>query len=443
MDLFDHQKEDALKMANGDDVPNFSEAGTGKTHSTLHGIELAKFQGGLIVAPPIALPMWRNEIEEYLGATATILKSGKSPVRGDSDFYITSYGLASNIELRSKLMEWGNETKDILMVLDESQYLKNRDSARTRAIFGPVTTGRKGLYEHFDQAWQLSGTPILKHADDLWSQLRATQPTVLRDMGVLEFDDFVSKFCVRRMKKYHPRMAPQMVVINSQNEVLLNRMLYKDIGSIRRLMKDVGKDMPPLTYRDVFVKINRSPELASLTKAMGIKDPNDFLDLDTLDDVIMTKARRLLGMLKVDGTVDYALEQKGPLLIGYWYTDVGDAIQKALDNAGLITARVMGGVSPNEKERIRRAFNGGFIDVLVGQLSSMNVSWNLQECGNHVLIHDDDFSPSIIEQFVKRVWRFGQTNHVQVDMIKADHIIDDVVTTVRERKAKTHDKIIG
>ena len=434
MKLFPHQIEDSKIMAEGDDIPNFSEAGTGKTLSTLEGIRLAKFNGGLIVGPTIALPMWKGALEDYLGAEAQILRTGKSPVRGNADFYVTSYGLASNRELRHRLMHWSDKRQDQVMVTDESQYIKTATSARAKAILGPASTGRSGLFEYFDQTWMLSGTPEVRFQDDYWTQLRATHPEVLRRYGILDFEDFQRYFCVMKMKQHHPRMRPTMQPVASMRQAELNHILYKEIGVIRRTMDEVKVHMPELTFRNIYVKISRDATLNAMMKDIAFDKIVDGGEPDSLT----LKALRILGELKIAGCVDYILEQPHQVLVGYWNTEIGDRLETELRNIkNMSVARVMGGMTMDEKERIREAFNSGLIDVLVGQIGAMNTAWNLQESGHHVCILQDQFSAATIEQFVKRVWRIGQGNHVQVDFIKAEHPLDDMVQQVRESKAKS------
>ncbi len=436
MELMTHQKETVRRNASGQDMLNYSEAGTGKTLPTLKSYEACSMQGGLILGPPIAVPMWAEEIEDKLGASAQIIKSGSSPLRG-ADFYVTSYNLAANVDVRARLSEeFAHRAGYYGLTLDESQYLKNPLSARTQAVFGPACTGRNGLFEFFDQCWSLSGTPILKYSDDLWSQLRATQPEILRKYNVVDEDNFRRKFTFQQLKKVHPKAPPAMIVTGSQNERLLNHMLYKDIGALRYTMDDVEHEMPELTFRNVYVKPTDPRELDAAEADV------DFNDL--IQDDSTVKAMRTLGMCKQDGFIDYWTQSvSGPLLVGYWFNENADELEKKLKRFKNQTiARVRGGMSMGAKEKIRKAFNAGHIDVLLGQMGAMNVSWNLQECGNQVAILEDNFSPGIVEQFIKRVWRLGQGQHVQVDFIKVECKLDQAITKVRERKRHSADMVL-
>ena len=437
MKLLPHQEIDAALIAAGDDLPNFSGAGTGKTLTTLEAIKLARFNGGLIIAPSIALPMWKEEIENYLGATARILKTGQSPFGGE-DFLIASYGIAAAKMMNRRLY---NRDSDVL-VLDEAHYAKNRDSARTRALFGPSGSGVGGLFESAKQCWTLTGTPIMKHADDLWSQLRATQPNALRKYNVLHYEQFVKRYCITQMRQFHPRARPKLTVVSSTRTAELNDMLYNEIKAIRRTMDDVEGDMPPLTYRTITIPIKLDRALNDATRG---KSEEAIIAALTGEDVVMAKAWRAIGEAKLQGCIEYVLDTatQGPALVGYWHTDTGNVLEEELRSCGLTVMRVMGGMSMDAKERVRLAFNAGTVDVLVGQISSMNVSWNLQKTGNRVIILEDHFSPGLIEQFIKRVWRYGQKNHVQVDFIKADHPLDAAFTKVRSIKQVKADEVLS
>jgi hypothetical protein len=160
---------------------------------------------------------------------------------------------------------------------------------------------------------------------------------------------------------------------------------------------------------------------------------------------IVAKVWHNVGLLKVPETVPYVGEcvKAGPILLGIWHRDVSTAYRDALQDLGLSVGEVNGSTSDAEKEAIRTAFNGGAVDVLIGQMQAMGVSWNLQKAAAHVIIAEEHPSAKIIEQFYKRVYRYGQQFPVQVDYITSDNQVDQALRSVRERKARSNEKING
>jgi len=440
MKLLPHQIEDAARLDLIDHLPNFSEAGTGKTLTTLEAVRKRGYKTGVVVCPVNAVHMWKAEIERYLGMTATIMKSAKTrlvtPKGKTPNFIIVTYGTIINKKLFLYLYETGGDA----LILDESQALKNPTSKRTMAIYGKRSDGKGGLFESFKNTYPLTGDPILRHNDDMWSQLRAGFPEQLRRMGVLENRAFNNKFCVMQMKKYHPRAQPVLAVVASKNQAELNDLVFDRIGAIDRVLTQVKTDMPPITYRRLVVPIESSPELDQYLKGMTAEDIEQALIAELSG---MSKAVRVLGLLKAASIAEYVAEQTHAVVVGFWHRDVGEAIAEYLYSRGK-TAEVVNGSTPaDERERIRVRFNAGKLDVLVGQMGAMGTSWNLQEHGCHVVIAEDNFSPGVIKQFIHRVWRMGQKSHVQVDFLTADNPIDEAIARVRERKAKSNLEVMG
>ena len=434
--LFPHQIEDSDAMCASEHLPNWSGMGTGKTVTTLEAVSKRGYNRGVVVAPPVALPMWVAEIEGHLGATASILKTGASLPSKGTDFHVVSYGIAANPAMFQRLYKLGGDC----LICDEAHYLKTASAKRTKAIFGPTTTGRRGLFEAFKETWQLTGTPIVGNPSDLWAQLRATHPDVLRSHEVVNYEQFLYKFCIVRMRKYHPRAAPKMVVVATRNEALLNSMIYDDIGALRRTLVEVAEQMPPISYRNIYVQPVLKAELNAAIREMG--GIEQFVKAMDAGDEGVAKPRRLLGLATATETADYLAEQTAPVIAGYINTEVGDIVEREVRNAGKVVERIMGGTSSEKRVEIQKRFNAGEVDVLIGQMTAMATSLNLQAACNHVVIVQDDFSPSTIDQFVGRVNRIGQSKHVQVDFIYPDHDIATAIRTVRMRKEETNRKVL-
>ena len=434
--LMPHQRKDSAIMARGD-TPNFSFAGTGKTVTCMEAMRKSGVERALIVAPPIALLMWKRELEAYLDLPVQLIKTGKTPL-DDSPLKVISYGVASAVSMHSQLM--GGFDGDAL-ITDEGHNLKNYSAKRTIAVFGESTTGRNGLFANFDVYWNLTGDPILKYSDDLWSQLRASHADILRAHDVETLEKFRRKFTIQQLKKYHPRAAPVMAVVGSKNDDLLNKIVYGDVGAIRRTLKEVDKNMPPITYRNVYVKIHQNKELAAIVRGKSLEELAEALSIEQSG---VSRAVHVLNMMKVEGAVDYLAEMvhNGPILCGVWHRDVGDALYNELKRCGLVCGRVIGGQSIDQRQGVIDAFNRGDLDVLVGQIAALGVSANLQQTSKHVVIVEDQPSHGVITQFIGRVWRLGQKEHVQVDFVKADHIVDEVIERVRKRKEKTTKNVL-
>ena len=429
--LMPTQLEDIKQLVERPDLPNYSKPGTGKTLTTIGAMEAMGFKKGVIVAPPIALPMWRDVLAAELGVSTRIVPHGRfNFINNPADFYVMSYGMATAHAESIKRLRMDYAA----IVLDESHALKTPGSQRTRALFGDASDGMDSIVEHFDYVFSLTGTPIERHSDDMWSQLRAIKPEALAEDGTSSLVAFRAKYCRQAMKSYHPRQKPKLVTVGSQNEEALHDLMYKQIGAIRRTLDDVTAYMPPVTFREIAVDLTPSPELGSLIKNRTVAKIVAGL---VEGDPIMATARRLLGISKLKSILDYVVEQAldHPLLVGYIHTDFGKALTEALVTLGVRAEIIGGATSQAERERIVSDFNEGRVRVIVGQIAAMGVSLNLQQGARHVIVAEDDWSAAKIEQFYGRVWRLGQNHHVQVDFCTTKHPIDEAIVYLREAKA--------
>lgn len=422
--LFPTQEEDVRKIANGVDVPNFSKPGTGKTLTTIGVIDDLKLYGGLITCPSIATYMWKAKLEEELGATVQRLDTKKTVVK-PADFYVASHAIIPSFWhklIRRKLP---------VIVLDECHKAKTPRSLLARTMFGEDLTGKGGLYECSEQFFNLSGTPIKRYANDLWAVLRATQPEILASIGALSHEEFSRQFCRYDHRKRGNKI--ELVVVDSQNERLLNQMIYEWIGAIRRTKADVAPYMPPSSERIISIEGYNDQALKVLLKG---KSHAQIMQMIEEDDMAMSTARRLLGQAKVKGAIDYITEEMEiePLIAGYWHNDVGLDIFNSIKGRGHV-AIINGQTPPSARERIRSDFIKGNLDVIVGQMGAMGEAMDgLQHGCSRVIVIEDDWSPGTVEQFIDRVDRMGQQYPVIVDYLRIDNELEEIIRNVRTNK---------
>lgn len=422
--LTDEQVEDVEKIAQAIDLPNFSKPGAGKTFTTIGAVERMGFNNGVVVGPPSSMMMWQETLERELdGCYAQWLQTKDTQIDPLADFYVLTYAV---LEAHFSALMQG---KYGFITADESHYLKTPKSKRTIAMYGPKTDGAGGLYETGEQFWNLTGTPIDRYADDLWAQLRPTQPEVLQKYGVLEREKFERTFCIMQYKLFGKMKQGKWRSIRNQNERVLNRMLYDEIGAIRRSVLNV-----PVKFREVTVSCPLTGDLRRYLAGKTLEEIEEAI-LKGGDEI--NEARQLVGLGKMKDSVDYihGVAKRQPVLVGYWHTAVGKELTARLQAKKLVAHRIGGDVTQTRRELYRRAFNAGEVDVIVGQIASMSESMNLQEHGCYVIIAEDDWSAAKIEQFYKRVARKGQHNEVQVDFLRAHGIpVDDALRNVRENK---------
>lgn len=428
------QDADADYLASNSRGALFSEAGTGKTLTVLEAFKRQDWASRLIVvAPPIALRMWEQNIADHLDARVQRIKTGKDKLDWSADAIVMSYSMVGPMTAQDSAL--GAEEA---IAIDESDALKTLSSQRTKAVYGVRASGRNCLIDSAPFVWPMTGTPIRRYADDLYPHLRALHPEKLKsEFGITSLAGFRRDFCVEQLKRFHPRQPAKPTVIGSKNEAILHDFIYDNEIAVRRTIHDVARYMPPLTVNEITVNYDESQAL--LEACAGTIEMTE-------DDAVMATARRLLGVAKARHVANYALDVKQgvscPILLLYWHKEVGQILQSVLQKDYAVDL-IDGATSSDERFASEQRFNSGQSDFLLGQIASMGVAINLQAGSHYAIFAEEDWSPAAKEQAMRRIWRLGQDTHVQVDVCLADHDLDLAVSNVIDRKDVSAARIIN
>lgn len=417
--LLPEQVRDAKFLATYEFAADFSEPGAGKTLTALEAAwQVNGYGRWLLIVPPISLRMWTRLARAYRLANGDVgavwlLDSSRTPeVRGAlaSQIIVTTYAIAA--KLAEQLAAWAPN----VLILDEAHALKSTEAKRTKAVLDVIVP-------QCGACFALTGTPILRHNDDLYPLLKALAPDLLEADGTSGCEAFRAMYTKTAALKFHARQwKPKVVSTASRNTERLSSLLYGGHPNsaipfaVRRITSELVT-MPPVTFEDIWVDFHVTSTLVTATAQI-----EDF----TVDSPALATVRRELGVAKATAVATFCLERKRPLegmLILYWHKDVGNALEVQLRPHGTI-ARIDGSTSANDKAKAEEGFNDGMVDFLLANMASAGVSLNLQRGGTTAVFAELDWSPGVIEQAYKRLWRMGQTKCVQVFFCLADHDAD-------------------
>ena len=446
-ELFPHQTRGAAFLSNSCGTKGlFFGMGTGKTVTALEGVAQVRAvrRRVLIIAPPIALPMWLNEAQQYLGVwsnVSAILTTGKTSIKEGHRVLVVSYAIAAAraVELR----EWLRGATGIL-ICDESHALKNSEAKRTKAILGSTGIASAAAY-----SWMLTGTPITRWNDDMFPFLSRADPEAMEDyLGGTSLLKFQLKYTVRQKRKFAGARFAKDVVVGNRNTEDLAEWIYTDDNgreaplALRVDLEEVFANMPPLTKTSYPIKIDATPELKAQLKAMEKLSLQDIQEQLKSKEPALASVRRNLGLAKVKAAAAEIIEriESGQnVLVGAWHTDVIDALIDALPDK--YTADVIDGrTSSNAKVRVTESWNAGELNVVVAQIAAAGVSLNLQHGGTQIIVVEEDWSPSVMDQFYARLWRYGQKKHVHVDTLASDTKLDKALARISRTKELQHEK---
>lgn len=425
MQLMPHQIEDAQFLADRQIAGCFNSMGTGKSLTALEAVKLVGATSVVIIAPPIALPMWRDVSSDWLGLDASIISTGATPLPL-SGVIVLSYVIATR---RAKeLAAWVEGTKSVL-ICDESHALKSTKAQRTKAILG-----RGGIVTAFDHAWFLTGTPVVRWNDDAIPFLfRAAPDAVKAEIGSLNIDRFNLKFCIVQTKKYPGARFPVRVTVGSTDEKTLGAIM--STVATRRTLEDVWQDMPPLTHTRLEVEPSFAiPALDEMSSSQIEREMSANTEH-------LATIRREMGLSMVSASAEYIsdrIESGLPVVVGAWHTEVIENLAEALRAKGHVGHIIDGHVSAKAKEQTVADWNDGKLDFVVGQIGAMGVSLNMQRGGNNIVVVEEDFSPAVMQQFYARLHRMGQERPVHVDTLYVDNKLAKAIRRIAEAKRRSH-----
>jgi len=273
----------------------------------------------------------------------------------------------------------------------------------------------------------------------MWTQVGTLHPEIWDKYGIQTYEQFCTAFTYKTKKQFHPQMQPVWKISGNTNEGLLHRIVYEEIGAIRR---QTAKGLPRLRMRKLHVPVRLTREVRSAMAGLSAEEIVKKITGDN-EDEILAKIWKIIGLAKVPELVPYCgdLSKEGPVLIGCWHKDVMKAYKAEFVKMGKVVEIVDGSTPDKKRDKIRLDFNAGRIDILLGQMRAMGVSWNIQESCSYVVIAETYPAPSIIEQFYKRVYRFGQKKEVNVDIVLSTTPVDEALDAVRMRKEASDAKI--
>jgi hypothetical protein len=189
--LLPFQKMPIKHMITIPNSANFSIPGAGKTLMTLTAFQILKNQNIVdqiwVIGPIASFKAWEDEYENLFQKpkNISVLRyHASTPEKRDSlrnkikkrDLIVTSYNTAAN-DLELIKHEWRLNSKKIFLVLDESHHIKSIEEI-TKNGNDTMSQSMINLGKFAERRCILTGTPIPRNLDDLWSQITFLWPTI-------------------------------------------------------------------------------------------------------------------------------------------------------------------------------------------------------------------------------------------------------------------------
>ncbi len=412
------------------------EMGLGKTLQTLTWLQLKRVSEhtvntpALVVCPTSLVQNWIEEATRFAPAMKTCAISGSQrdelwDSAHEKDLIVISYAL-----LRRDI-EHCLQHKFAAVVLDEAQHIKNHKTRNAQAAKQIRATNRLVL----------TGTPVENSVSDIWSIMDFLMPGYLGDH-----------------QKFRLRYELPISHGGSEADVQqtkLRRKLHPFL--LRRLKKDVAKDLPPklerlaacelspdqkIVYRELLAQSRRQindlvatkgfaqARMQILATLLRLRQACCHLDLLKLSDL---EAKQPSGKMDLFlELLDEAMDSGHRILVFSQFVSMLHIIRDTLQARDIPFCYLDG----NTKDRMQQVhqFNSDrSIPLFLISLKAGGTGLNLT--GADMVIHFDPWwNPAVENQATDRAYRIGQKRTVYSIKLITKNTIEEKVLAMQKRK---------
>ena len=412
------QVKDIDKMMGLQHCLNANPMGLGKTVETVRYLAANKPKTALIVCPKIIRTQWKDQLERWGNLKAEIY-DGQQNVA--PSVWIINYDKLRNEKTLMKFKEFQWE----FLILDEAHKIKSRRAQQTQAVKNIPAAHRVAL----------TGTPILRYVDDLWSILNFLDP----QYACNSYHTFVDYFCEQQQTPWGPKIVG--MTKNPNKIALLNALL--DFISVRNAVK-VGAGKTRETVRLPMAKKQR--ELYRKEKQLLLDElpENCTIANGAVLTIRLMQTTSWPGLFEPGEhgpKFEWVLEmcKNNPtekIVVFSVFERTATALKLFLEDNGIHASTITGKQKAETNEKSRSTFIEGDSQVLIGTIGAMGQGYDgLQEVSHTLIFVDRDWSPEILKQAEDRLNRMGQKKMVNIYYLECQGSFDQHVGRINFNKA--------
>lgn len=417
------------------------EMGLGKTLQTIAFIKSEvdvneERLPSLVVCPTSLVYNWESEINKFQPDLKCLVVSGSKDAREDqlkeiedSDVVITSYAL-----IKRDIDEY-KSVKFRHCFLDEAQNIKNPESLNAQS----VKSIKAGGY------FALTGTPIENSLTELWSIFDFIMPGYLLNhrrfsqkyeapiikngdkKALEELNKHTKPFILRRLKKdvikeLPPKIEHNMVVDMTEDQ----KLVYA--AYLQQAKEEVNNEI-----RDKGINKSKIKILSIITRLRQICcDPSTFIENYESDNGKMEALKDIVQNNVSDGHKILLFSQFTSVL-----KNIGDMLQRE----SIKYMYLDGSVKAEARGEMVKEFNEGEIPIFLISLKAGGTGLNLTSAD--IVIHYDPWwNPAVEDQASDRAHRIGQKKTVEVIRLIAKGTIEEKIHKIQEKKKEIINDVI-
>ncbi|WP_338964894.1 DEAD/DEAH box helicase [Fusobacterium nucleatum] len=408
------------------------DMGLGKTLQAialLSKVHEEKKKKSMVIMPKSLIYNWENEIKRFspklkVGIYYGINRDFSSLKK--VDIILTTYGTIRN-DIENLL-----EQKFDLLVLDESQNIKNINSQTTKAVL--LLNAKKRV--------ALSGTPIENNLLELYSLFRFLNPEMFGSV-----QEFTNDYIVP-IQKYSDTSTIEE----------LRKKIYPFL--LRRVKKEVLADLPDKIEKLVYVGMNDEHRrfyeerrkyyyslLEKNTSSQGNFDKFFVLQaINELRHIVSSpelESKKIISSKKevlIENVIE-AIENNHKVLVFVNYLSSIESICDSLKE-NKIKYLKMTGQTKDRQNLVDKFQNDSRYKVFVMTLKTGGVGLNLVSADT-IFIYDPWWNTTVENQAIDRAYRLGQDKTVFAYKMIMRNTIEEKILKLQEIKNKLLDDLIS
>ena len=391
------------------------EMGLGKTMQAISTIRLLLCSGELrnvlLICPKPLVTNWLREFSVWAPEIPIAAIQGNAAKR---EFQWRSPEIPVKVANYELLMRDEEIVVDSglhfdLVVLDEAQRIKNRNSTTSQVVRSIPRT----------RSWALTGTPVENSPDDL--------------VGIFDF------------------LSPGYLKVGMPMPTIAKRS--RDY-ILRRTKDKVLDDMPPKLYRDAELDLTPEQwatyETAESEGVIQLEEMNQELTIQHVFELVLrlkqicnfdpatgssSKLERLVADME-----EVAASGKKAIVFSQWVKSI-DQMRPALERFGPLEYH--GKVPHKRRDGVIDQFkNDPDCSVILMSYGAGSVGLNLQFC-EYVFLFDRWWNPAIEDQAINRAHRIGAAGAVTVTRMMAMNTIEQRIADVLDQKREMFDELFA
>ena len=408
------------------------DMGLGKTLQAialLSKVHEEKKKKSMVIMPKSLIYNWENEIKRFspklkVGIYYGINRDFSSLKK--ADVILTTYGTIRN-DIENLL-----EQKFDLLILDESQNIKNINSQTTKAVL--LLNAKKRV--------ALSGTPIENNLLELYSLFRFLNPEMFGSV-----QEFTNDYIVP-IQKYSDTSTIEE----------LRKKIYPFL--LRRVKKEVLADLPDKIEKLVYVDMNDEHRrfyeerrkyyyslLEKNTSSQGNFDKFFVLQaINELRHIVSSpelESKKIISSKKevlIENVIE-AIENNHKVLVFVNYLSSIESICDSLKE-NKIKYLKMTGQTKDRQNLVDKFQNDSRYKVFVMTLKTGGVGLNLVSADT-IFIYDPWWNTTVENQAIDRAYRLGQDKTVFAYKMIMRNTIEEKILKLQEIKNKLLDDLIS